>query len=92
MMLGVGVPGAIIYFLIIIGGIIRSLKLHKSSGNDGYAFASIVLLFFCLTNLMGSRFSEPNLLNFVIFIVLVKLGFEKPELLDSGYKWPLRIQ
>lgn len=75
MFLGLGVLGGIVFILILALGLVRSLSLYKSRGEETYAFAFAVIIFLSVSNLMGSRLLDPHLLTIVFFTIVSKLAF-----------------
>ncbi len=73
--LSLGVPGAILFVLIIFFGIRRSYRLFKATGATHYAFALALLLWLSLNMLFESLTMGVNLHKLVYMIVLAKLSF-----------------
>ena len=78
--LGLGVVGAVVYILMLLVGIRRTITFHKDSGNTDYAFLGVVLIFIALNGLLESIIIIANQVSFITLMILTGLGFSsKPR-------------
>lgn len=82
--LGLGVVGVVIYILMMIVGIRRTLAYHKISGNADYAFLGVVLIFFVLNGVLESIVIATNQVSFVLLWILASVGFSTQPRVKLG--------
>jgi O-antigen ligase len=82
MLLGLGFIGGGAYILILALAINRSRALYKSSASVSHGFAYAMLVCICCTFLLASFNLGPSLPNFILFVLLAKLGFARVPLTD----------
>ncbi len=82
LLLGVGLVGATIYVSILLIALARSLLLFRRCRNPLVGFVPAVLVFYTLVMSMEQIAAGPAIPLFVVFLLLLKLGFrmEPPKL------------
>lgn len=81
--LGLGIIGLVVYILIIAAGIRRSLLYEKVSGYPVFRFFEIILIFCALDGLLESIIIVPNYFSFIIFMILMRYGWQREVLSDE---------
>jgi len=79
LVLGVGLVGAAIYVSILLLSIARSLLLFRRHRNGLVGFALAVLVFYALVMSIDGIAMGPTIPTFVVFLLLLKLGFRMEE-------------
>jgi exopolysaccharide production protein ExoQ len=74
-LLTLGVPGLVVYVLLLSIGIRRAFRLHELSQNSALAFFGALLLFCALDGLLESAVFDPTLLMFLGMVALAQLAF-----------------
>jgi exopolysaccharide production protein ExoQ len=80
MILGIGVPGAVLWFVVLAGAIVKSVRLHKSINDPAYAFACSMLVFHALNGTLLSVFLAEHFPSFLALVVLAHVVFVAPPL------------
>lgn len=70
LLLGVGIIGAAAYLTAIIGGVIRTLRLHQMTNNRYYTIEFLILLCVLCLMLLENVGRDPNLLAFMFMVIL----------------------
>jgi O-antigen ligase len=74
-LLTLGAVGLVLYTLLLLGGIRRSLRFQKLSRNSTFAFCGALLVFCALDGLLETAVVDPSPLMFLSWVVLTSLAF-----------------
>jgi len=75
LLLGIGIPGAVMYTLIILLAMKVLFSLYRSTHSVHYASALALLILYALHNLFVSVHLAAQLQTFVVLVIVAKLGF-----------------
>jgi exopolysaccharide production protein ExoQ len=73
-LLGVGIPGLIAYVAMMIIGIVKSIRLCRSTLKPHCAFIPAILIFTLIDNLTESALLSPVFFSFLVFFILAYLA------------------
>lgn len=74
-----GPIAALAYLFLLLVGIRRGLALRNRTGNPGYGFLVLVLLFCAFNGLLESIAIQRSLITLLCMMVLVVIAFREPE-------------
>jgi O-antigen ligase len=74
MALDIGVIGLVLFTLTLIYGLLRCISLFKHRKSVYYSFALSCIIFFSLSNILGSRFTAVHIPTFILSIIIIKLA------------------
>jgi O-antigen ligase len=77
--LGMGLIGAGLCILVVIGGVCRAILLHFRAPTVGFDFIGVILVFALLHGTLESAFANPGYLPLVELAGLAMLGFVDPR-------------
>jgi len=85
LILSLGLPGMILYVLILFNAIKRCFSYYIVTKNLNYVFLGSVLIFCFTSGLLESITITQNFVNFLLFIVLFRLAFLTPVVNTDNY-------
>jgi len=77
--LSLGMVGGCVFVLIVAVAVGRTLAARKHSGETGYTFFGILLLFAAINGFAESAFIQPGYLSFLTSLALAALAFSSPS-------------
>ena len=79
LLLSVGYPGAILWCVVLAGGIVRSAQLHHRTRNPFYSYACAMLVYYASNALLLSVFLVEHLPKLHLLVVLVHIVAVTPS-------------
>jgi exopolysaccharide production protein ExoQ len=84
--LELGLVGGVLYVIMLMSGIMRTVDYHRASSDASFAFLGVMLVFITLNGLLESIFVIPNYASFVSLLIFTRLGFSNQDKIHYEYK------